>query len=87
MPPPKTVVAEIGERRLTAFSGVGISVCEPLDTAAIIAPAGEDKEAAQAALADAAWKAVTAEYQLLEKAITQPAEREGLSQYVQPWKA
>jgi len=86
MPPPKTVVAELGERRLTAFSGVGISVCEPLDTAAIIAPAGDNKEAAQAALAEAAWSAVTAEYQLLDKAITQPAERAGMRQYVQPWK-
>lgn len=87
MPPPRTVVAELGERRLTAFTGVGISVCEELDTAAIVAPAGEDKEAAQAALAAAAHAAVVAEYQQLEKAIVDKEARAATPQYSQPWKA
>lgn len=37
MPPPKTLHKELGERRLTGFSPVGISVAEALDTDAIIA--------------------------------------------------
>jgi hypothetical protein len=36
MPPPKTVDKALGERRLTAWSGVGISVCEELDWQAVI---------------------------------------------------
>jgi hypothetical protein len=36
MPPPKTVDKALGERRLTAWSGVGISVCEELDWQAVV---------------------------------------------------
>lgn len=45
MPPPKTIDKELGERRLTAWSGVGISLCEELDWQNISAGI-EDKEAA-----------------------------------------
>jgi glycerol-3-phosphate O-acyltransferase len=40
MPPPKTVDKALGERRLTAWSGVGISVCEELDWQAVISGEG-----------------------------------------------
>eukprot|EP00775_Hariotina_reticulata_P003542 gene3542-3811_t len=84
MPPPKTVDKSIGERRLTAWSGVGISVCEELDWNKVI-DGIEEKEAAQQALADAAWQAACSEYQLLEKAIQQPEARAELPQFVQPF--
>lgn len=84
MPPPKTVDKSIGERRLTAYSGVGISVCDELDWQSIISGI-EDKEAAQKALADAAWKAVVEEYTQLETAITKPEKRAELPQFTQPF--
>lgn len=80
MPPPPSVDKELGERRLTAWSGVGISICEELDVAAITAGI-EDKDAAQAALADAAWRAVVSEYRQLEAAIISSE----LTQFSQPW--
>jgi hypothetical protein len=48
-------------------------------------PGIEDKEAAQAALADAAWKAVVAEYSQLEAAILQPEKRAEMPQFSQPF--
>ncbi|WIA35877.1 hypothetical protein OEZ86_004260 [Tetradesmus obliquus] len=86
MPPPKTVDKALGERRLTAWSGVGISVAQELDWQAVISGI-EDKEAAQAALADAAWKAVVAEYSELEAAIMQPEKRAQMPAFSQPFLA
>lgn len=79
MPPPKVVEKAVGERRVTAYSGVGISLCEELKEEEL-APApkdasAEEKEAAQKALADAAQRRVTDEYRLLERAILDPAAR------------
>ncbi|KAF6266197.1 glycerol-3-phosphate acyltransferase [Scenedesmus sp. NREL 46B-D3] len=86
MPPPSTVDKALGERRLTAWSGVGISVCEELDWQAVVEGI-EDKEASQAALADAAWKAVVAEYAQLDAAIKQPEQRAKMPQFSQPFLA
>ena len=66
------------------FLQVGISACEELDIAAVVAgiPA-DDKAAQQQALATAACEAVTKEYAALEAAILDPAKRGAA--YVQPW--
>lgn len=46
----------------------------------------EDKEAQQAALAKAAFEAVTTEYKALEAAITDPSKRAAMADvYKQPW--
>ena len=79
MPPPKAVEKNLGERRVTAYSGVGISLCEEL-TEAELAPAPKDataeaKEGAAKALADLAQRRVTEEYALLERAILDPSVR------------
>jgi hypothetical protein len=50
-------------------------------------PGIEDKEAAAAALADAAWKAVVAEYSQLDTAIKQPEKRAEMPQFSQPFLA
>lgn len=67
-----------------AIVGVGISVCDELDWKAITNGI-EDKEAAQKALADAAWQAVVAEYKLLEIAIMQPDKKAELTHFTQPF--
>ncbi|GLC41494.1 hypothetical protein PLESTB_001005500 [Pleodorina starrii] len=84
MPPPKTVDKSIGERRLTAFTGVGISLCEELDIPSIIS-GSEEKEVQQRALATAAHSAVTESYRQLETAITDPAFRASRPEFSQPW--
>jgi len=85
MPPPKTVDKALGERRLTNYTGVGISVAPELDVAAITQPAGGDKEAAQRLLAEAAHVASTAEYVALDRAIEDAAWRATQQQFSQPW--
>lgn len=80
MPPPKSVEKALGERRVTAYSGVGISLCEELRPEGELAPASKDaapeeKERAQRRLAEAAHAMVAAEYALLERAILDPAAR------------
>ncbi|KAI8466897.1 MAG: glycerol-3-phosphate acyltransferase [Monoraphidium minutum] len=85
MPPPKTVDKALGERRLTNYTGVGISAAPELDVDAIVAPAGGDKDAAQRLLADAALAAVRSEYAALDRAITDPAWRASQPQFSQPW--
>jgi glycerol-3-phosphate O-acyltransferase len=79
MPPPKSVEKALGERRVTAYSGVGISLCEELtaeELAAAPRDAGaEDKERAQRALAEAAQQRVADEYARLERAILDPSAR------------
>lgn len=87
MPPPKTVDKSLGERRLTNYTGVGISAAPKLDVEAITAPAAGDKEAAQRLLAEAAHGAVCAEYEALDRAVTDPAWAATQPQFSQPWAA
>lgn len=68
MPPPREVQKSIGEKRVVFHQSVGISVCAELDVEKLVEGI-EDKEARQAALADAAWKAVTEDYKALLAAI------------------
>lgn len=88
MPPPRTVDKAIGERRMTNYSPVGISLCEELDVQAILkdAPA-DDKEKQQKILAKAAEEAVIAEYLLLEQALRDSSRRGPGTAYTQPWLA
>jgi glycerol-3-phosphate O-acyltransferase len=84
MPPPTTTEKAVGERRITHFTPVGISVCEELDVASIVAGSGEDKESQQKAVASAALEAVRAEYKALEEALFADASKRSKS-FVQPW--
>ncbi len=59
----------------------GISACEELKVDDI--RGGTEGEQAQAALAEAAWKAVSEEYQRLLGAINDPSKRDG---FQQPWR-
>lgn len=84
MPPPPKTEKDLGERRITHYTPVGIAACEELDVAAIIAAAGsDDKAVQQQALATAAFEAVCKEYAALEAALVDPSKR--TAQYVQPW--
>lgn len=74
----------LGERRITNYTGVGISVCAAMDPTAIIAGL-DDKEAQQKKLAEVAHGLVTEEYKVLEKAIMDPAYRAANKQFSQPW--
>jgi glycerol-3-phosphate O-acyltransferase len=85
MPPPTKVEANIGERRITAWSGVGISICPEMDAAAVTEQCGGDKEARAVALATTAYKAVCTEYAALEAAITQPENRSKMPNFTQPF--
>ena len=67
MPPPKTLEKAVGERRLTNFTPVGISLAPELDVEAIIGPHA-DKVTQQAALAQAAFRGCTEVYIPLERA-------------------
>ena len=69
---------------LSSFIAVGISVCEELDVASILAASGEDKEAQQKAIATAALDAVRSEYKALEEALFADASKRS-SSFVQPW--
>lgn len=85
MPPPKTVDKALGERRLTNYTPVGISLCEELNVDKIVSGISE-KEEQQRALAVAAHQAVTEEYILLDKALKEKAYKQGGNTWVQPWK-
>ncbi|KIY97363.1 hypothetical protein MNEG_10600 [Monoraphidium neglectum] len=85
MPPPPTIDKALGERRLTNYTGVGISVAPELDVDAVTAAADGDKEAAQRLLADAALEAVREQYAALDHAIADPAWRATQQQFSQPW--
>lgn len=50
-------------------------------------PAAEEKERRQAALADAGFQAVRAEYDAMRAAIRDPAKRGEGTDYTQPWLA
>eukprot|EP00197_Chlamydomonas_leiostraca_P002655 CAMPEP_0202857142 /NCGR_PEP_ID=MMETSP1391-20130828/193_1 /ASSEMBLY_ACC=CAM_ASM_000867 /TAXON_ID=1034604 /ORGANISM="Chlamydomonas leiostraca, Strain SAG 11-49" /LENGTH=415 /DNA_ID=CAMNT_0049535905 /DNA_START=63 /DNA_END=1310 /DNA_ORIENTATION=+ len=88
MPPPKTVDKSIGERRLTYYTPVGITVAPELDlTAHDAAHTGTGDAAAaakQSALAKQAETACINEYKALEAAIMDPSKRG--TAFTQPWK-
>ena len=82
MPPPKVVEKAIGEQRVMGHAAVGLAMCDELDPVALTEGI-EEKEARQAAVASAAFKAMFNEYDALLKAC------EGLAPapegYAQPW--
>ncbi|MEW5307090.1 MAG: hypothetical protein WDW36_009508 [Sanguina aurantia] len=84
MPPPKTVDKTMGERRLTNYTGVGISVAEELDVATLLAGI-EDKEQQQKHLAAVAFEEVSKEYGSMMAAIKSPSARGPGTKFVQPW--
>ena len=86
MPPPPATEKAIGERRLTNFVGVGISLGEELDLEALVEGIDEkDREARAGAVAAAAFSAVCEQYDALKKAIRGGgATADGA--YSQPWK-
>lgn len=90
MPPPVTVDKAIGERRVTQFTPVGISVAPELDLAAHEAAHENDGNgdaaaaAKQSALALQAQAACAAEYANLVAAIQDPSKRG--TTFTQPWK-
>lgn len=86
MPPPKTVEKGLGERRITNYTPVGISLAPELNIESIISSTS-DKEQQQQLLATAAFNAVTDEYIKMEKAIVEKAFLKPGSDYVQPWKS
>lgn len=80
MPPPPALEKSVGERRLTFFSAVGISLCEELD---LTIAEGEDKSAKAAQISQTAFESVCEEYKRLEEAIDDPSKRSDM--YCQPW--
>jgi glycerol-3-phosphate O-acyltransferase len=86
MPPPKTVDKSIGERRLTNYSGVGISVGAELDIAAIIS-ASDVKEEQQVLLANEAWHRVTEEYEAIDHLIDNPQDLPSMPGFIRPQRA
>lgn len=87
MPPPVSIEKVIGEQRVVNHAGVGISVAPELDVDALLASVPtDDKAARQAALASAAYDAVTSEYVALWRAVHAAAE-DVAPEYSQPWKA
>lgn len=87
MPPPKGVMKAMGERRLTNYVPVGISVAEELDVDAILSGLPDEPEVRQQALATAAHDATVEEYKNLDLAIRDPDARASMTQFQQPWKA
>ena len=86
MPPPPATEKTIGERRLTNFVGVGISLGEELDLEALVEGIDEkDRDARAGAVAAAAFSAVCEQYDALKKAIRGGgATADGA--FTQPWK-
>ncbi|KAF5834749.1 hypothetical protein DUNSADRAFT_8476 [Dunaliella salina] len=86
MPPPKTIDKDIGERRITNWTPVGISLCEELDVSKVLSGIDtDDKEQQQKALAETAHRAALAEYEALHEAIFNPSKRGPGTPYTQPW--
>ena len=66
-------------------ASAGVSAGDELNVEEVIQGISE-KDAQQAALAGAAFEAVTAEYKQLEAAITDAGRREAMAEvYQQPW--
>ena len=84
MPPPKKTLKTLGERRLTTFSGVGLSVCEELDVESLVGGV-EDPVEAQQTLSGAAQRATEEEYKRIEQAINDPSARASMPEFKQPW--
>jgi glycerol-3-phosphate O-acyltransferase len=88
MPPPKQKEKDLGERRLTNYSGVGISAGNELDIAAVVKGVAEGVEPEEV-VAKAVHAQVVDEYRVLESMVydeafrTSSAEKE---RFVQPWK-
>jgi len=94
MPPPPALESALGERRLTNFSGVGVSACPELDLAALAAAspgAGADADAFVKHVSDHVFEEVTREYKELEAAIEDydgaRAKNASTGKFVQPWAA
>jgi len=86
MPPPKTIDKDIGERRITNWTPVGISLCEELDVSKVLSGINtDDKEQQQKALAEAAHRASVEEFEALQEAIFNPSKRGPGTPYTQPW--
>lgn len=85
MPPPKEMQKALGERRLTYFVGVGISIAEKMDIDSVLDGITDDPELQQDAFASAAHKATVHEYVMLDKAIKDPEARASMPQFQQPW--
>jgi glycerol-3-phosphate O-acyltransferase len=83
MPPPKTIDKAVGERRIVNFTGVGISVGESLDDAAITSGI-EDRDVAAGAYCTAAYDAVCKLYAELDSAVKNPSTAP--AHFTQPWK-
>eukprot|EP01026_Neomeris_dumetosa_P033379 TRINITY_DN2660_c0_g1_i6.p2 TRINITY_DN2660_c0_g1~~TRINITY_DN2660_c0_g1_i6.p2 ORF type:complete len:217 (-),score=33.18 TRINITY_DN2660_c0_g1_i6:257-907(-) len=84
MPPPKKVEgAQLGERRLTNFTGVGITVGEELDVKSII-DGIEEKQVRIQTLSDFVYRQVCELYSQLEEGIYKPERRSELG-FAQPW--
>ncbi|KAK6934943.1 Phospholipid/glycerol acyltransferase [Dillenia turbinata] len=87
MPPPPQVEKEIGEKRLVAFRGVGLSVASEIGFQEVVA-ALEDPEKAKVAYQEALYNSVTEQYNVLKSAIY---GKEGLEASIpsvflsQPW--
>ena len=86
--PPKQKEKDLGERRLTNYSGVGISAGNELDIAAMVKGVAEGVEPEEV-VAKAVHAQVVDEYRVLESMVydeafrTSSAEKE---RFVQPWK-
>eukprot|EP00803_Ostreobium_quekettii_P004878 evm.model.scf_1861EXC.1 EVM.evm.TU.scf_1861EXC.1 scf_1861EXC:4626-5861(-) len=80
MPPPKTTSKALGERRITNYSGVGVSLCEELELGDT---AGQNGSAE--GLAGLAEARVVEEYNRLVAAVGDPRARGTMPECVQPW--
>lgn len=84
MPPPDKVVKDIGERRMVNFTGVGISVGEEIDPAAVVEGIAE-KDKAALAFSDAVYKRVCALYKEVDAAVKDPESAP--AHFTQPWRS
>nr|QKY14954.1 glycerol-3-phosphate acyltransferase (GPAT) [Polytomella parva] len=85
MPPPNTVDKAVGERRITNFTPIGMSVGDEIDWKAIVAAAGKSatKDEQHEILAVTARNAVAELYVELEKAVKDQTSRP--KYFVRPW--
>jgi len=83
MPPPPKTEKSLGERRLTNFTGVGISVLPEIDVAGLTAGKKDDEEP-EDAIARAMHADVCTEYKKLEAAVADNGATD--EHFTQPWK-
>lgn len=87
MPPPPQVEKEIGEKRVMTFHGAGLSVAPKISFQEIAAASGTSEEAKDA-YAQALYKSVTDQYNVLKSAVHGKQGLEASSADVslsQPW--